>query len=68
MHVIITVQNLRKMKSNRKLGDKINRGFVLIVLILGSIMIIRFAVAVVKHDTEYIEYRESDFENDEKDQ
>ena len=42
------------------LGDKINRGFVLIVIVLGTIMAIRFAVAVVKHDTEYIE-RESDF-------
>ena len=44
------------MKPKRKLGDKINRGFVLVVLVLGSIMAIRFAVAVTKHDTEHIEY------------
>ena len=49
----------------RKLGDRINRGFVGLVIVLGSIMIIRFAVAVVKHDVEYIEsYRESDFDSD----
>ena len=41
----------------RKLGDKINRGFVGLVIVLGSIMIIRFAVAVVKHDVEHIEWR-----------
>ena len=47
------------------LGDKINRGFVLIVIVLGTIMAIRFAVAVVKHDVEHIEWRESDFETNE---
>lgn len=41
----------------RKLGDKINRGFVAVVLILGSIMIIRFVVGVVKYDVERIEWR-----------
>ena len=43
------------MKLNHKIGDKINRGFTLIVIILGSIMIIRFVVAVATtdHDFEY---------------
>ncbi len=48
--------------TKRKLGDRINRGFVAVIIILGSIMIIRFAIAVVKYDVERIEWRESDFE------
>jgi hypothetical protein len=54
------VQNPKKM-SKRKLGDKINRGFVLIVIVLGTIMAVRFVIAVTKHDVEYIE-RESDYD------
>jgi len=49
------------MQFDRKLGDKINRGFMLIVFILGAIIAIRFAIAVTKHDVEVIEWRESDF-------
>ena len=45
----------------RKLGDRINRGFTGLVILLGSIMIIRFALSVAKTDIEHIEWRESDF-------
>jgi len=38
------------MQFDRKLGDKINRGFMLIVFILGAIIAIRFAIAVTKHN------------------
>ena len=31
----------------RKLGDKINRGFVIIILILGGIMMVRFGIKVI---------------------
>jgi hypothetical protein len=43
--------------SKRTLGDRINRGFVLIVIVLGGIMAIRFAIAVTKYDVERIEWR-----------
>jgi hypothetical protein len=45
------------MKPRRTLGESINRGFAATIIILGTIMAIRFAVAVVRHDTEYIEWR-----------
>ena len=38
------------MKLNRTLGEKINRGFVIIVVVLGSIIAIRVAVAVSKEN------------------
>ena len=36
--------------SKRKLGDKINRGFMIIVLILGIIMVVRFTISIVKQE------------------
>lgn len=36
--------------SNRKLGDKINRGFVIIVLILGVAMIVRGLIGFKQYD------------------
>jgi histidinol-phosphate/aromatic aminotransferase/cobyric acid decarboxylase-like protein len=40
--------------SKRTLGDKINRGFMIIVIVLGSIMLIRFAIAVVNYGGEEV--------------
>jgi hypothetical protein len=55
------------MKPRRTLGESINRGFAATIIILGTIMAIRFAVAVVRHDVEHIEWRpehEGDHEGD----
>ena len=38
------------MEFNKKLGDKINRGFMLVVIILGTIIAVRFAIAVSKQN------------------
>ena len=38
------------MQFDRKLGDKINRGFMLVVFILGAIIAIRFVIAVSKNE------------------
>ena len=38
------------MQLNKKLGDKINRGFMLVVFILGAIIAVRFVIAVSKQN------------------
>ena len=41
--------------TKRKLGNKINRGFMIVVIILCVVIAIRFTIAVIKYDTEHIE-------------
>lgn len=52
------------MRSKRTLGDKINRGFALIVIILGSIMVILGAIRVVQYDRGPYEYGHPDYDSD----
>lgn len=51
------------MKKQRKLGDKINRGFAGIIIILGMIFILRAAIGIAKHEWQppyaYPEYPET---------
>ena len=44
--------------TERKLGDKINRGFAITVIVLGAAFIIRGAIGVVNHN-KCIEYPET---------
>lgn len=43
----------------RKLGDRINRGFVAIVLVLSAVMLIRAAFAIIQPEEKIVSYPET---------